>query len=292
MDIGELMAARKAEFDAYLEDYLSRSHTGSGLFEAMAYSLRAGGKRLRPILAMFAAEAVGGERSMALDAGLGIEMIHTFSLIHDDLPAIDDDDLRRGVPTCHRAYGEAAAILAGDALVFQAFSVICHAPYPDDVKADLCAEISRACGMEGLIEGEYEDIMAEGRDLPLENIVRIYAKKTARLFELSVYAGARAARADRKAARALCAYGTHLGMAFQAVDDILDVTSDAGTLGKASGKDARKGKATVVGVLGLEAARSWADRQTSKALSVLDGVDAPRAGVLADLALWLLKRVM
>lgn len=292
MDIGELLSSRKVEFDAYLSRYLEKADTGSTLFKALAYSLKAGGKRLRPVLAMTAAETVGGRRSDALDAALALEMIHTFSLIHDDLPCIDDDDLRRGVPTCHRAFGEATAVLAGDALIFLAFSVICRSSYPRDVKIDLCSEISSACGVEGLIEGEFQDIAAEGRQISVDEIGRIYEKKTARLFELALYAGSRTGGADDVTARSLGSYGAHLGMAFQALDDILDVTSDRETLGKTPGKDAGRGKATLVGLLGLEPARSWAKDQTEKAKDALRGLKDERTKVLSDLADWLLGRVM
>ncbi len=292
MDISAFLAARKDEFEEYLRGYLERIDAQSGLFEACAYSLRAGGKRIRPVLAMLSAEAVSGGHGVALDAGLAIEMIHTFSLIHDDLPAIDDDDLRRGVPTCHRRFGEACAILAGDALVFQALSVICRASYPDRVKLDLCASMVDACGMNGLVQGEYEDVTAEGRDLSLDAIEGIYEKKTSRLFSLSMYAGARAAGADEGSADRLSAYGTHLGMAFQAIDDILDVTADSRTLGKSSGKDSRRGKATLVRAVGLDAARKWAEDRTRRAAAALEGLGEGRARALGELAFWMLDRVM
>ncbi|HWR68831.1 MAG TPA: farnesyl diphosphate synthase [Desulfomonilia bacterium] len=292
MDISELIAARKTVFEDYLDRYLKDAQSGSEVFEAFAYSLRAGGKRIRPVLVMLATEAAGGHEGDALPAGLAIEMIHTFSLIHDDLPALDDDELRRGLPTCHKKFGEAMAILAGDALIFQALSVILTSPYAMQVKLDLCTALADVCGTNGLVQGEYEDVMAEGIDLPLDRIEGIYTRKTSRLFELCMYAGARIAREDPESARSLAVFGSHLGRAFQAIDDILDVTSDRQTLGKSPGKDLAKSKATVVKVLGIDGARSWAQEATGRAVKVLDGIVAVRTEVLRELAFWMLGRVM
>lgn len=292
VDIGEMIAARRTAFDEYLGGYLRETGTGSGVFEAFSYSLLAGGKRIRPVLAMLAAEAANGSGSASLPAGLAIEMIHTFSLIHDDLPALDNDDLRRGMPTCHRKFGEATAILAGDALIFHALAVICRAPYVPEVKVDLCSALADVCGVNGLVQGEYEDVMAEGVDLSLDRIESIYTKKTSRLFELCMYAGARTACDDVDLIRCLADYGTNLGLAFQAIDDILDVTSDSRTLGKSVGKDIVQSKATVVKALGVEGARSWAARATDSAVTALDGCDRGDFGSLRKLAFWMLGRVM
>lgn len=292
VDIADVIAARRTVFDEYLNEYLRETRTGSGVFEAFAYSLLAGGKRIRPILAMLAAEAAGGHGHDALPVGLAIEMIHTFSLIHDDLPALDDDDLRRGRPTCHRKFGEATAVLAGDALIFHALSVICSAPYPAQAKVDICTAMADVCGANGLVQGEYEDVMAEGVELSLEGIESIYTKKTSRLFELCLYTGARIASEDKDLPVRLASYGTHLGKAFQAVDDILDVTSDSTTLGKSTGKDLAQSKATVVKVLGIDGARSWAEQATQAAVKALDGLDRGRTAILRELAFWMLRRVM
>ena len=199
VDIGDLIAARRTVFDEYLSGSLRETRKSSGVFEAFEYSLTAGGKRIRPVLTMLAAEAAGGNHNDTLPVGLAIEMIHTFSLIHDDLPALDNDDLRRGLPTCHKKFGEATAILAGDALIFHALSMICSASYAPQVKVDLCAALADVCGTNGLVQGEYEDVMAEGMDLSLDRIESIYTKKTSRLFELCRYAGARTAGADQAA---------------------------------------------------------------------------------------------
>jgi len=292
VDISGVITARKALFDEYLDRYLGEARTASGIFEAFAYSLQAGGKRIRPVLAMLACEAAGGGAAHALPAGLAVEMIHTFSLIHDDLPALDNDDLRRGRPTCHRRFGEATAILAGDALIFQALSVLCAAPYPAQVKVDLCTFLAEVCGTNGLVQGEHEDVMAEGRDVPLDTIEGIYGRKTSRLFEFCLYAGARVACEDAALTRALALYGTHLGHAFQAIDDILDVTSDSRTLGKSAGKDIAQSKATVVKVLGLDGARSWAQNATDRAVQALDGIGGQGTHTLREIARWMLERAM
>lgn len=292
MDIGDLIAARRTVFDEYLGEHLRKTRTGSGVFDAFAYSLMAGGKRIRPVLTMLAAEAAGSHGQDALPAGLAIEMIHTFSLIHDDLPALDNDDLRRGMPTCHKKFGEATAVLAGDALIFHALSVLCSAPYSPQVKVDICTALADVCGANGLVQGEYEDVMAEGTELSLEGIESIYTKKTSRLFELCMYTGARIASDDRDLQLCLAAYGTHMGRAFQAIDDILDVTSDSTTLGKSIGKDIAQSKATVVKVLGIDGARSWAGRATDSAVKALDALNREKTEILRKLAFWMLERVM
>ncbi|HQG32707.1 MAG TPA: polyprenyl synthetase family protein [Deltaproteobacteria bacterium] len=292
MDIVRLTAGKKKIFEDFLRSYLARADSGSGIFEAFSYSLTAGGKRLRPILTMLACECMGGKESDALPAGLAIEMIHTFSLIHDDLPALDNDDLRRGRPTCHAKFGEATAILAGDALIFQALSVINSSPYQEDVKLDILKCISDVCGVEGLVQGEYRDVVAEGKDLSLDEIEDIYRKKTSRLFELCMYAGARVASADAEKIGRLVRYGTYLGLAFQAIDDILDMTSSEEILGKSSGKDLVQGKATVVKALGLDGARLWAGEMTSRAVSSIDHPDNGASSSLKEIARWMLKRVM
>jgi len=287
-----LITTKKEVFDEYLTGYLLETNSSSGVFEAFSYSLKAGGKRIRPILAMLASEAAGGPDRAALPVGLAIEMIHTFSLIHDDLPALDNDDLRRGLPTCHKKFGEATAILAGDALIFQALSVICTSEYPSQVKVDLCTAMADICGTSGLVQGEYEDVMAEGKDVLPSKIEEIYTQKTSRLFELCMYAGARVACDDDVLTRSLAVFGTHLGLAFQAIDDILDITSDRETLGKSAGKDLAQNKATVVKALGIDAARAWAQAATFRAIQSLDGIRSDKAENLKGLALWMLKRIM
>jgi geranylgeranyl diphosphate synthase, type II len=290
VDIKALTTGKKT-FDTFLAAYLKKTGIASGVFEAFSYSLTAGGKRIRPILAMLACESAGGRGEDALPAGLAVEMIHTFSLIHDDLPAIDNDSLRRGMPTCHAKYGEATAILAGDALIFEAVSVILGAPYPQDVKLGILARLADACGVNGLIQGEHEDILAEGKDISFEGVREIHRKKTSRLFELCMYAGARVATPDEKVIDALVSYGTGLGLAFQAIDDILDVTSTGEALGKTTGKDLAQGKATVVKSLGMDKARAWAGEVTAAAVAHLDGLDGEAAATLRSIAEGMLERV-
>ncbi len=292
MDISELITAKKTIFDEFLNAYLRDVWSDSGIFEAFSYSLKAGGKRIRPVLVMLACEAAGGNDSAALPAGLAIEMIHTFSLIHDDLPAFDNDDLRRGMPTCHKKFGEATAILAGDALIFQALSVICSSDYPAEVKVDICSVMADVCGTRGLVQGEYEDVLAEGNDISLTKIEEIYTKKTSRLFELCMYSGGRIACGDQAVIHPMVDFGMYLGQAFQAIDDILDVTSSEEKLGKSTGKDLVQDKATVVKALGVDAARIWARDATQRAVSALENIRGERMGTLKELALWMLQRVM
>jgi geranylgeranyl diphosphate synthase, type II len=288
LDTAGKIAHYKALFEDYLNSHINRLNNSSGLDTACAYSLSAGGKRLRPTIAMLACEACGGNPTDALPAGLAIEMIHTFSLIHDDLPSIDNDDIRRGRPTCHKTFGEATAILAGDALIFEAFSVIAGSGLPAGAISDITCAIADSCGLNGLIKGEYDDIMAEKKDIDINGINEIYLRKTSRLFELSTYAGARTALATDEILNAIKIYGRHLGLAFQAVDDILDITSNSGNLGKTAGKDILQEKATIVKVLGIDGARNWAQEQTALALGVIRGLNAFD---LENIALDMLKRV-
>lgn len=274
------METYKQAFEAYLAEY-SAAHE-QGISVSGCYSLAAGGKRLRPVLCQLACAAAGGRSIEALPAALALEMIHTFSLIHDDLPAIDNDDLRRGRPTCHKVYGEAAAILAGDMLIFEAFNQLAAAAYAPTVKADLLAYFA-AAGAD-LIEGEHQDILAEGQNLSQTEILNIYLNKTARLFELSLMAGARVATADASVIANMRAVGVSLGLAFQAIDDILDVTADTATMGKTVGKDLVQDKATLVKIMGLEAARRFAAEQTGAALAALAGFDNAAGAELRKLA--------
>jgi geranylgeranyl diphosphate synthase type II len=291
VDIMALIAEKKKLFENFLHSYLSGVHTDSGIFHAYSYSLSAGGKRIRPILTMLACESLGGAGIKTLPAGLAIEMIHTFSLIHDDLPALDNDELRRGAPTCHTKFGEATAILAGDALIFQALSVISSSDYPTQAKVDIIRAIADICGIDGLVQGEYMDVIAEGKNLPLEEIQDMYIKKTSRLFELCMYSGSRLVTQDTEKIQSLMRYGTYLGLAFQAIDDILDVTSSETVLGKSSGKDLLQDKATIVKALGLEKARMWAQQMTNNAIESISEMKDKQSTILEELAVWMLQRV-
>jgi farnesyl diphosphate synthase len=252
------------------------------LIAAMRYATLGGGKRLRPFLAVETARALGREGRGPLRAGAAIECVHAYSLIHDDLPAMDDDDLRRGRPTTHRAFGEATAILAGDALQALAFEILAD-PATDrnaEVRAALCAGLARAIGLAGMAGGQMLDIDAEKSAAPLslEQIGRLQAMKTGALLTFSVEAGSRLAGAGAKASAALSAYGRAIGAAFQIADDILDAEGDAATLGKRAGKDAGRNKATLVGALGLEGARRELARLVDQAISAVDGAGLGSAG--------------
>lgn len=240
------------------------------LHEAMHYSCLAPGKRLRPALCMASCRAVGAPELDALDAGCALEMVHAFSLIHDDLPAIDDDDLRRGQPTCHRKFGEAVALLAGDALCVQAFRVLAEAGYPAERLAAMLAVLTRALGSEGLVGGEMLDIRAESQPPSLERVEEIHRRKTGALMAASCEIGAIAGGATDEDREALRDYGLALGVAFQIVDDVLNETASPEVLGKAAGSDRQRGKMTYPAAIGLEASRAEARRWTERALAKLD----------------------
>jgi geranylgeranyl diphosphate synthase, type II len=228
------------------------------LFEAMRYSLLAGGKRLRPILALAACEAVGGPIEAAMGYACAVEMIHTYSLIHDDLPCMDDDDLRRGRPTNHKVYGEGVATLAGDALLTDAFRVLANSAIADagapplELAFAALQELAEAAGSAGMVAGQLIDLLGEGRGMTLEELEYLHARKTGALFVASVRGGARLGGADENQLQSLGAYARALGLAFQVVDDILDVEASAEEVGKRTGKDAARGKNTYPGLLGLE----------------------------------------
>jgi farnesyl diphosphate synthase len=254
------------------------------LMEAMRYATLGGGKRLRPFLTVETAQALGRTDNGPKRAGAAIECIHAYSLIHDDLPSMDDDDLRRGRPTTHRAFDEATAILAGDGLQALAFEILAD-PATDtsaDVRVALCLGLARAAGLAGMVGGQMLDIDAEKSTAPLsvEEIRLLQAMKTGALLKFSVEAGAILAGADAKARAALATYGSAIGAAFQIADDILDVESDAATLGKRAGKDAEQNKGTLVGSLGLEGARRQLDRLVDEAIA---SVDAAGVGAKGDL---------
>jgi farnesyl diphosphate synthase len=252
------------------------------LIKAMRYATLGGGKRLRPFLAMETARALGREDAGPRRAGAAIECIHAYSLIHDDLPAMDDDDLRRGRPTTHRAFGEATAILAGDALQALAFEILAD-PATDpiaEVRAALCAGLARAAGLSGMVGGQMLDLDAEGATAPLsvKEIARLQAMKTGALLKFSVEAGSRLAGAGAKTSAALGTYGRAVGAAFQVADDILDAEGDAATLGKRAQKDAGRNKATLVGALGVEGARRELARLVDEATSAVDAASLGAAG--------------
>ena len=259
-DIHAYLAAGRLRVDAALERLLPpETEQPASLHKAMRYSIFAGGKRLRPLLALAAAEAVGAQADAVLDEACSLELIHTYTLIHDDLPAMDNDDLRRGMPTSHKVFGEAVAILAGDALQTLAFSVLARAGslqrHSPERLIEAVGMLAGAAGSCGVIGGQVVDIESEGRQVGRETLDYIHANKTGKLIEAAVMLGAILGGAAPAQRQALSRYGQAIGLAFQITDDILDVTSTTEQLGKTPGKDARAGKATYPGLLGMAEAR-------------------------------------
>jgi geranylgeranyl diphosphate synthase type II len=260
----------------------------------MRYSLFAGGKRVRPILAVAAAEALGAKTAGLLSAAGALELIHTYSLVHDDLPAMDDDDLRRGRPTCHKVYGEAIAILAGDGLLTMAFEALSD---PRRLKAipaprllAIIREIATASGVFGMVGGQVVDIQSEGREMDLPTLEYIHTHKTGALIRASVRVGALYAKAGERQFAALSRYGELVGLAFQIADDILDLTGKEEEIGKDVGSDLEKGKMTFPGFYGLEESRRRAVEVADKAVAVLKGFDK-KADPLRELAKFIINRV-
>ena len=278
---------------ALVESALARSldaatGTPERLLEAMRYSLLAGGKRLRPILALAACEAVGGRPDDALAAACAVEFIHTYSLIHDDLPAMDDDDFRRGRPTSHKVFGEALAILAGDALLTEAFRVLAEEG-GDGRLGRAVLELARAAGSAGMVGGQVIDIVSTGKRLAIAELEALHRAKTGELLLASVRTGALLGGAGDADLACLDVYGRALGLAFQIVDDVLDVTADLATLGKDPGSDRDAGKSTFVDLLGIDGARARAHAVMDEGLAAL----APfgdRAAPLAALGRYTVER--
>lgn len=260
------------------------------LEKAMEYSLMAGGKRLRPVLLMAAADAVGKDGAAFLTTGCAIEMIHTYSLIHDDLPAMDNDDYRRGKPTNHKVFGDGIAVLAGDALLTLAFEVMLRqegaAP---ETLVTVVSEMSRAAGPYGMVGGQVLDLEGEGRRLDLAALRKIHMGKTGALFCAAIRSGAILAGAKEEELAALTLYAERFGLAFQITDDILDVTGDEAAIGKPVGSDVRNEKATYVTLTSLEEAKKLAEDAVEEAVAALD-IFGERAAFLRDLALFLLGR--
>jgi farnesyl diphosphate synthase len=263
------------------------------LYDAMRYAAMGGGKRMRGFLVMEGARQFGVSRASALRVAGAIELLHAYSLVHDDLPAMDDDDLRRGKPTVHKAFDEATAILAGDALQTQAFQVLADEDTHSDsaVRIELVRCLARAAGARGMCGGQMLDMLAEQAGAPLDEpaIGRLQLLKTGRLIEFSAEAGAILGKAPMSQRHALAAYGRDLGAAFQIADDLLDVTASAAETGKRTGKDAEAGKATLVTLLGVERARLQAERLAEQAIRHLDSF-GERADLLRALAAYTVQR--
>ena len=261
------------------------------LHEAMRYSIFAGGKRLRPVLCLAAAEACQGEHEAAIPLACAVECIHTYSLIHDDLPAMDDDDLRRGKPTNHKVYGEGVAILAGDALLTHAFELAAHCEgWPRYRHQDIVRELAVAAGSKQLIAGQVADLEGEGKDLSKADLKYIHERKTSALLCCSVRLGGMSANCTPRQLEALTAFGYHVGLAFQVIDDILDVPQSTEKLGKTAGKDEAVSKATYPSILGMEKSKAIARKLTERAFEALETFPKRRAAALHALAEYLLNR--
>jgi geranylgeranyl diphosphate synthase type II len=303
MDLSEYLRARQAEIEAALERALP-AHPGcpSVVADAMRYSVTAGGKRLRPVLCLASADAVGGDRALALPAACAIEFIHTYSLIHDDLPAMDDDTLRRGRPTLHVVAGEGMAILAGDGLHAEAFRLLAREPHSNDAdivrrKLRVIDVIATAAGASGMVGGQALDLAAvtpgvDGRLAPpfdAEGLRNMHAKKTGALIRASAVAGAVMGGGSDADVTAIDAGATELGLAFQIVDDILDVEGASKDLGKTAGKDAAAGKPTYPALYGLDASRRMARECIERAEATL-GAAGMRDARLLEIGRWIVER--
>lgn len=259
--------------------------------DAMRYSVMAGGKRLRPFLVIATADLFNVSRACSERVAAALEMIHTYSLIHDDLPAMDNDNMRRGKPTCHVQYDEATAILAGDALLTLAFEVLAHHDTHDSekIRCDLVIEVSRAVGAHGMVGGQMLDLVAENHELGVAEITRLQRMKTGALISCSCQAGAILGKASKTQRHLLNAYAHDVGLAFQISDDLLDIEGDPKKLGKATNKDDKAGKATFVSLLGVERARDQAKALTDQAIKYLE-VFGKKGDLLRDLAQFVIER--
>jgi len=294
MDLKAYLAERRALVNRALEGYLPRVRGPAfRVVEAMHYSLFAGGKRLRPILCLAAAEAVGGDPAEVLPAACALEMIHTYSLIHDDLPAMDDDDLRRGRPTCHKQFDEATAILAGDGLLTEAFRILADAAPRFEGREALLLEviqlIGAAAGYQGMVGGQMLDLLAEGRQITFKELETIHRLKTGALLTASVRTGALLGGGTRAEVTILTAFGEKFGLTFQITDDLLDVEGDAAEMGKTPGMDARRRKATYPALLGQEKSREWARQLIQEGIELLAPLGA-KAEPLREIGRYLLSR--
>lgn len=290
-DIKAYLNEKRELIDSYLKSYFAATSAPSVLHEAMKYSLFAGGKRIRPILALASYEACGGDAKKIIPQAAALELIHTYSLIHDDLPAMDNDDLRRGKPTSHKMFGEAMAILAGDALLTEAFSMMTQTDIK--IKPSLLLktvrEVALAAGANGMVGGQAQDIISEDAEPDGEILEFIHLHKTAALIKSSVRIGTILAGSRKKQLQALTIYGENTGLAFQIIDDVLDVEGSAEELGKSVGSDSRKKKMTYPSLYGIEGARKKANELISIAIDAI-GIFSSEADPLREIAGYLAKR--
>ncbi|MCL6516206.1 farnesyl diphosphate synthase [Alicyclobacillus sp.] len=289
-DIGRYLQEAAAAVSAYLEGVFPPGSEPVRLFEAMNYSLLCGGKRIRPVLCLAAAETFGTPRDVAMPAAAALELVHTYSLIHDDLPAMDNDDLRRGRPTNHRVFGEATALLAGDGLLTAAFELLARPlGIPAKRQLKMIETLAHAAGPHGMVGGQEADMEAEHSDGTLEALAFIHRRKTGMLIQASVVIGGLFADLSDAERRALSAFGIEIGHAFQIIDDWLDVSGDPAVLGKQTGADERQQKLTYPSLVGLEATRRMAEDRLAVAIGALRdaGVEAP---LLVGLAEYVVRR--
>lgn len=291
VDIKKYWSARQSQFEKALHRALpAASAKPATIHQAMRYSLFAGGKRLRPILVIAAAETLGGRPADAMPLACAVECIHTYSLIHDDLPCMDDDDLRRGKPTSHKVYGEGIAVLAGDALLTQAFELAARVPGWKRYKtADVIKEIAQASGSKALIAGQVVDLECEGKKISAQELAYIHRCKTAALITSSLRLGAMSADATAVELKAITQFGQALGLAFQVIDDILDITQTSEQLGKSAGKDLTAEKATYPAILGMDKAKKEAARLTNLARTSLKPL-GKKAEILHAISDYMLAR--
>jgi geranylgeranyl diphosphate synthase type II len=291
MDLKAYLRDKRALVDQALEAvFLEPQGPAADVVRAMTYSLFAGGKRLRPILCMGGAEAVGKEGRTVLPFACGLELIHTYSLIHDDLPAMDDDDLRRGKPTNHKVFGEAVALLAGDGLLTEAFRLMAGV---DGVNPHSLLEVIQlvgsAAGYQGMVGGQVVDIQSEGTQVDASVVNFIHSHKTGALIQASVTSGAVLGAGTKEQVKAISSYGEKIGLAFQIADDILDIEGDSETMGKGVGGDARKKKITFPGVVGLQKAKEIQGRLVAEAVDALKAFDE-KADPLRSIAVYIIER--
>ncbi len=297
MDIKKYLQEKKEIVDRALENYLPNQTEKSGeadfptsLRKAIRHSLFSGGKRIRPILSIAAFEAVGGKGDKILPFACGLEMIHTYSLIHDDLPAIDNDDYRRGKPTCHKVFGEAIGILAGDGLLTEAFELMTKHSFGDpEIILNIVNEIARASGISGMVGGQVADIESEGKEVDFPTVQYIHTHKTGALILSSVRTGVKLGGGDDETLKAFTHYGERIGLAFQIVDDILNVEGKAELLGKSTGSDLFKRKATYPSLLGIEESKRRAAELMESAIDLLSRF-GPEVEPLKEIARFIILR--
>ena len=293
IDIKSYITAKQLIVNQWIEAFFSQSSRPWQINAAMQYSISAGGKRVRPILCLAAAEAVGGTPDTLMHVACAIELIHTYSLIHDDLPAMDDDAMRRGKPTIHVQFDEATAVLAGDALLTLAFQILSDerflAPEKQMETLQVINRLSTAAGYRGMIEGQMLDMRSEGKNLNLNDIKTLHKKKPGALIEASVFSGALMGGASDMEWSALNQYAHHVGLAFQVADDILNVVGDPVKMGKAVGTDAERDKNTFPGAMGLSESRAYARRLVEKALQPIDSF-GKKAEPLRAIAHYIVER--